>query len=189
MIFVNDRCYWCEMPIFKTAPNTDWIHDSALGRFETCSFHPIAFDIVKHSQTGQKAPHQTEQEVHLIIKSDYFRNKHKQNQPLRKVDDNVIMLRNNAKSTSRKAAEKVLPKTGSIRRAVFDFIIANGGATDYQLEAYLNGKHQTISASRRSLVVDGLLVDSGRTVKNAAGNDCIVWVTASMLQGQLALNV
>jgi hypothetical protein len=53
------------------------------------------------------------------------------------------------------------------------------------LEDYLKGSHQTVSAGRRSLVVDGYLIDSGKTIKNRIGNDCIVWVEAKMKQGVL----
>lgn len=98
---------------------------------------------------------------------------------------NKVLIAKGARHTSREAAEKVFPKTGSIRRAIMDFIIAYGGATDYQLEAYLNGKHQTISASRRSLVIDGFLIDSGRTITNDVGNKCIVWVSSQLKQGEL----
>jgi hypothetical protein len=45
--------------------------------------------------------------------------------------------------------------------------------------------HQTISASRRSLVIDGWLMDSGQTRKNQSGNDCIVWVTTEFNNGTL----
>lgn len=94
------------------------------------------------------------------------------------IDDNVVFVANYAGKTSRDAAEKVLPKTGSIRRRIYDFVASNGQATDFQLEHFLNGKHQTVSASRRSLVIDGFLMDSGRTIKNNEGNDCTVWVLA-----------
>ena len=47
---------------------------------------------------------------------------------------------------------------------------------DSNLEIVMGGKHQTISALRRSLVIDGWIVDSGRTRINNQGNDCIVWV-------------
>ena len=90
------------------------------------------------------------------------------------------MISKKAQNTSRKSAEKVLPNTGSIRRKVYDTIKSNDGYgyTDYELETVLKGSHQTISASRRSLVLDGFLVDSGKTRKNENRNDCIVWVTA-----------
>jgi hypothetical protein len=94
------------------------------------------------------------------------------------VDDNIVFVANYASKTSRDAAEKVLPKSGSIRRSIYDFIKSNGQATDFELEQFLSGKHQTVSASRRSLVIDGFIMDSGRTKKNAEGNDCTIWVLA-----------
>ena len=64
------------------------------------------------------------------------------------------------------------------------------GYTDYELETVLKGSHQTISASRRTLVLDGFLVDSGKTRTNQNGNDCIVWVTADEFSnGMLFANV
>jgi hypothetical protein len=47
---------------------------------------------------------------------------------------------------------------------------------DEELEIRTGGKHQSISASRRSLVLDGYLFDSGKTRKNRVGNECIIWV-------------
>jgi hypothetical protein len=94
------------------------------------------------------------------------------------IDDNVVFIANYASNTSRAAAEKALPKTGSIRRRIYDYIYQSGGAADFQLEAKLNGKHQSISASRRSLVIDGFIADSGKTVKNPEGNECTLWIVA-----------
>lgn len=94
------------------------------------------------------------------------------------IDRNVVLISNRASKTSRDAANKVLPKTGSMRRSVYDYIAANGQAADFQLEDFLNDKHQSVSASRRSLVVDGFLMDSGRTIKNREGNECTLWVLA-----------
>ena len=101
------------------------------------------------------------------------------------IDRNVMLLAHNAKPTSIKAAEKALPKSGTLRRLVFETVKSNGGLTDYELERILNGKHQSVSASRRSLVLDGYLVDSGATRKNEVSNDCIVWVTPDYEQGAL----
>ena len=94
------------------------------------------------------------------------------------IDDNVVFVANYASKTSRDAAEKALPKTGSIRRRIYDYIYQAGQATDFQLESALGGKHQSISASRRSLVIDGFLTDSGKTIKNPEGNECTVWIVA-----------
>jgi hypothetical protein len=75
---------------------------------------------------------------------------------------------------------------------VYDTVASNNdyGYTDYELEMVLKGSHQTISASRRSLVLDGFLVDSGKTRKNQNNNECIVWVTANEFSnGMLFANV
>ena len=88
------------------------------------------------------------------------------------------MISNKAQRTSKTTAEKILPRTGSIRRLVYDMVKSNNdyGYTDYELEDVLRSSHQTVSASRRTLVIDGHIVDSGKTRKNRHGNDCIVWV-------------
>ena len=93
----------------------------------------------------------------------------------RQIDSNVVSLSRKASRTSKAAANNVLPKTGSIRREVYELIQKSNGMTDYELELQMGGKHQTLSASRRSLVIDGFLVDSGNTRKNDVGNDCIIW--------------
>jgi hypothetical protein len=68
---------------------------------------------------------------------------------------------------------------------VYDYLAQSGGKTDYELERDFDISHQTISASRRSLVVDGWLVDSGQTRKNKSGNDCIVWTVVEFNNGML----
>ena len=93
-----------------------------------------------------------------------------------RIDDQVVYVANYASDTSRNAAQKVLPKTGTIRRQVMDLVYIHNGLADFELEELMNGKHQTISASRRSLVIDGFLIDSGKTRKNAQGNECTIWI-------------
>ena len=102
----------------------------------------------------------------------------RENEARHPIDDNVVSIARNAQRTSKRVAKKVIPHTGSIRRRVFDRVAEakEYGATDAELEILLNGKHQTISASRRSLVRDGWIKDSGKTRKNDQSNDCIVWV-------------
>jgi hypothetical protein len=95
---------------------------------------------------------------------------------MKTVDDNIVYVANYAGKTSRAAAEKVLPKTGSMRRAIYEAIANHGGLADFQLETILHGKHQSISAGRRSLVIDKFIEDSGKTRKNESGNDCTVWI-------------
>ena len=104
---------------------------------------------------------------------------------MRSINDNVVLISHNASTNSQKAAAKVLPKSGTMRRQIYDTVASYGGLADFELEKILRGKHQSISAGRRSLVIDGYLVDSGLTRKNESNNDCTVWKTSSMLQGEL----
>jgi hypothetical protein len=158
-----------------------------------CDDHPVAYDLMTLKQTGEWAPHQTRKEVWQVIRRDYYITKaQRSGKYIREVGDNIVMISKKAQSTSRKSAEKVLPHTGSIRRLVYDTVKSNNdyGYTDYELETVLKGSHQTISASRRSLVLDGFLVDSGKTRINQNGNDCIVWITADEFSnGMLFANV
>ena len=50
--------------------------------------------------------------------------------------DNSVIIANNAQRTSIAAAEKVLPRTGSLKRKVYEYILKQGlrGATDYEIE-------------------------------------------------------
>jgi hypothetical protein len=158
-----------------------------------CEDHPVAYDLMTLKKNEEWAPHQTRKEVFMIVRRNHFIEKAQRNgKYIREVGDNVVMISKKAQSTSRKSAEKVLPHTGSIRRLVYDTVASNNdyGYTDYELETVLRGSHQTISASRRSLVLDGFLVDSGKTRKNQNDNECIVWVTANEFSnGMLFANV
>lgn len=93
-----------------------------------------------------------------------------------KINDNIVYVANYASDTSRKAAQRVLPKTGTIRKAIFDAIANHGGLADFEIEALLKGKHQSISAGRRGLVIDNFIVASDRVRKNDTGNECTVWI-------------
>jgi hypothetical protein len=91
------------------------------------------------------------------------------------INDNIVYVANYASKTSQQAAEKVLPKSGTMRKAIFDAIANHGGLADFEIEVLLKGKHQSISAGRRGLVIDNFVIDSGRTRKNETGNECTVW--------------
>jgi hypothetical protein len=173
MELMEDTCYWCKTRITRPSKNLRWVCD-----YESadCDLHPVA---ILHREISI---HQTAQEVAQILRADfYIKEAQRKRTPLRAVGDNVVMISNKAQRTSRSPAEKILPKTGSIRRSVYESIKHKGdwGYTDYELEAFLQSSHQTVSASRRSLVIDGFLIDSGRTRKNTLGNECIVWVIAN----------
>lgn len=80
--------------------------------------------------------------------------------------------------TSKDAAARALPATGTKRRMVYEAITASpDGLCDWQLEAMYGWKHESASACRRSLVTDGWLADSGRTRPVPdTGNPAIVWI-------------
>ena len=179
MELIQDRCFWCNTRITRPSENLMWLCDYESAH---CEDSPVAYDFLTLKTNDELAPHQTRREVHEIVKRNYFITKaQRSGKYLREINDNVVMISKKAQNTSRKSAEKVLPNTGSMRRKVYDTIKSNDGYgyTDYELETVLKSSHQTVSASRRSLVIDGFLVDSGKTRKNENRNDCIVWVTAN----------
>jgi transcription initiation factor IIE alpha subunit len=96
------------------------------------------------------------------------------------LDKNTVVIARNAQRTSIAAAQKVLPKTGSLRRKVYEYILNQGlrGATDQEMEITLNIDGNTIRPTRISLLKDGFILDTGTTRKNQHGNDCIVWRSA-----------
>lgn len=177
------ECHWCANQIERSAPEFVW---QVVGRNwqKDCSFHPIAWDEAEFKETGLTAGHMTTQEVYDLVRNEFVRRKSLQ--PSRPITDNVVSIAKRAQRTSRKAAEKLQPSAGTMRYEIWLAVKNNNGLTDYELETLLRGKHQTVSASRRSLVIDGWLVDSGFTRKNTQGNDCIVWViNRSLTQGAL----
>lgn len=173
MELMEDTCYWCKTRITRPSKNLRWVCD-----YESadCDLHPVA---LFHKEISI---HQTIQEVAQILRADfYMKEAQRKRTPLRAVGDNVVMISSKAQRTSKSTAEKIMPKTGSIRRVVYDLIKSNNdyGYTDYEMEMVLKSSHQTVSASRRSLVIDGFIIDSGKTRKNQNGNDCIVWIEAN----------
>jgi hypothetical protein len=157
-------CHWCHNAI-KLFEGT-WF--DSYGE-EFCKYHPLAYNITTETRTSFVHAHETEQAVYYYVRNMYIAPQ------TRQIDSNVVSLSRKASRTSKAAANSVLPKTGSIRREVYELIQKSNGMTDYELELQMGGKHQTLSASRRSLVIDGFLVDSGNTRKNDVGNDCIIW--------------
>ena len=101
------------------------------------------------------------------------------------IERNKIKVAHNARITSILAAEKALPKSGTKRRKVYDFIERCGlnGATDDEIQATLGIDGNTVRPTRGSLVEDGYIIDTGTTRKNKHGNECIVWRCAD--QGML----
>ena len=170
-----DICHWCEMDMTRANSSQAWV--SRYGETE-CEFHPAAYDSDRLKKKNEQGVHQNLYEVHDIIAKHYLSQKYMETKTMRVVTSNVVITSSRSRITSRNAAEKFLPRSGTIRKQVYDLIKQAGdyGRTDFELEGIMKGKHQTVSASRRSLVVDGWLVDSGKTRINSQGNDCIVWV-------------
>lgn len=94
------------------------------------------------------------------------------------IDRNVVAVGGNHPDTSHLMAVQVLPKSGTKRRDVWDTIHRQGdhGATDDEVEKMLEGLHQTVSATRNSLMHDGWVFDSGQRRPTRSGRAAIVWV-------------
>jgi hypothetical protein len=91
-----------------------------------------------------------------------------------------------APETSRRAAIAIMPRSGTIRRAVLNDIAGrhDGLATDEMIERSLRGKHQTISSARNHLVNAGWLEDSRQRVKD---NKAVLWQLTEAAKRQLDL--
>lgn len=103
------------------------------------------------------------------------------------IDRNVVIVAHNARPTSMAVAKKMFPKSGSLRRKVYDYFISCGnyGATDQEIETNLNMSGNTVRPTRQSLQKDGYIIDSGLIRKNQNGNSCIVWSIPATVQGEL----
>jgi hypothetical protein len=90
---------------------------------------------------------------------------------------NHVYVAKNARGTSRWAANRVMPKTGSIRLSVYEYLIRQGlrGATDNEMQQALQMSGDTQRPSRVKLLRDGLIIDSGTTRINLNGNPATVW--------------
>ena len=97
--------------------------------------------------------------------------------PNKPIDRNVVITSNHSQRTSLAVAQAILPKTGSVRRAVYEYVLRSGlrGATDQEIGKALSISGDTIRPSRGSLVADGWITDSGTTRVNEKQHDCIVW--------------
>ena len=93
----------------------------------------------------------------------------------REVGDNAVI--SNLSKTSVRAAIKAYPRSGTIRLKVYHFLIRRGldGATDQEISITLQISENTVRPTRKTLEIDGFVLDSGLTRKNRNGNDCIIW--------------
>lgn len=103
--------------------------------------------------------------------------------------ENKVIVAKVATLTSRLAAESALPRSGTTRWQVYQYILGRGhdGATDQEIEAFLHIDGNTVRPSRKLLEQDGLIINSGITRKNKKGNKCIVWKAVEVNGLQLNL--
>lgn len=96
---------------------------------------------------------------------------------MRRIESNWVKVAREAQRTSLMAAERALPRSGTKRRMVYDYIerCSLYGATDDEIQTSLGLDGNTVRPTRGSLVEDGFVIDSGTTRKNKHGNECIVW--------------
>lgn len=97
------------------------------------------------------------------------------------IERNVVSLANNHQVSSARAAERALPRSGTQRARVYEYLQyctdMFGGATDEEIQTALDMSGNTVRPRRISLVADGFVIDSGLTRKTVGGNDAIVWRT------------
>jgi hypothetical protein len=87
--------------------------------------------------------------------------------------DAEAKVRRNAPDTS----HLVEPRLGSAMERVLRLLRNEQPLTDDDMEQILRLTHQSVSAARRTLVLRGLVVDSGKRGKTRSGNKAILWVT------------
>ncbi len=90
----------------------------------------------------------------------------------------AVKVRHDAPQTSVQAALTHLPKSGTARRKVLDYIVSRGtyGATDDEIAKGLDMNPSTVRPRRLELQEVGLIVENGLTRKTRWGNDAKIWV-------------
>jgi len=92
-------------------------------------------------------------------------------------DDDVGKARRDHPDTAHEAARMILPRSGTLRRKVYDFIVDQGyyGATDDGIRAHRSMIGNTERPRRVELVDESLIRDSG-VRRVSQGRRRIVWV-------------
>ena len=96
------------------------------------------------------------------------------------IEANSVRIGRRSPKTSQIAAERVLPRTGTKRKVVFDLIQGAGarGLCDHEIEALTGWLHQSASSIRNGLMNDGWIKDSSLRRKTPQQNNAIAWVVA-----------
>jgi hypothetical protein len=97
----------------------------------------------------------------------------------RAIDANVVRVGRRNPETSHKAAQGVLPRTGTKRRALYNLIDSRGvvGMTDHEIEQVTGWHTNTSRSTRNGLMNDGWIWDSGVRRKTPQGHNAIVWIS------------
>jgi len=84
--------------------------------------------------------------------------------------------------TAADAAHLALPNTGTIKRSIYELIVASGprGMTSDEAQRAMNGSHQTFSARISDLAKDGLIIDSGIRRRTQAGSPAAAYIPAPL---------
>jgi hypothetical protein len=91
------------------------------------------------------------------------------------IDRNTVIISPSAKPTSALAGLNALPKSGSKRRRVYEYLKQIGGATDEEIERALGISGNTVRPTRGSLVKDKFVYATELERPTLAGNMAIVW--------------
>lgn len=79
--------------------------------------------------------------------------------------------------TSRKAAERIAPKAGSLRAQILDLIRLKDGLTRDEIEELTGIRSNTVNPRLKELADGGWIMDSRLRRKTRSGSDAIVWVS------------
>jgi predicted ArsR family transcriptional regulator len=87
-------------------------------------------------------------------------------------------LSNNARETSRLAALKAAPKSGTYRYQILRALVAasDTGCTDDELAQQLSISPNTVRPRRLELVEGGFVCEGTRSAKSFFGNKAIAWI-------------
>lgn len=94
------------------------------------------------------------------------------------IDRPSVAIHHRAQPTSRLAAARALPHSGTKRRMIYELIKESSmfGLCDHELEEKTGWLHQSASAARNTLMKDGWITDSGQRRNTQQGNPAIVWI-------------
>jgi hypothetical protein len=81
--------------------------------------------------------------------------------------------------TAHAMERKALGQAGTLRFFIWNLLNDFGPLTDDEMEQVLERSHQSVSGSRRTLVIDGWVRDSGRKKLNRYQNEAIMWEAIS----------